>query len=1167
MNQDHLLQHASFIRSLTGALSRDPEAARDLEQETWVAAIEKPPRSSGALRSWFRTVAGRRIRGDRIAEERRRRREKLSARDERLGSTYELVARREMVRFVTDALFSLDDRSQEVVLLRYYEGLPPRRIAERLGIPVATVKTRLKRALQTLRARLDDRCGERGAWLPVCASISGGLGILEPGGEAVGSTGAGLSVAAWGGLFGFLGLLVLGVAIALGFGRGDPVVEIPKVSSSDEEGGSTALGARTADDPQARSVSSDTNRGSTGRGTGRDEEGTSGGGGAMVSGRVVDRAGRPISGARVVGYSTIHAEAIRAGGDPVPGVFTTESDFDGGFRLDFQTTPAAFELCALAPGHGPGIATTVEPFDRVTLILTELPEVRGRVLDLEGFPVVGATIRWQSLFGSLLESREAISGADGSYHLIGMPQQNPFDASSSSWVSVEARGRASHLCRVRPERISESEYSQDFYVPQGIALSGRAIDAITGAPLSGVSLELRPLGRVIEAERYNWPFTVRLGPRSFGEARSDPKGRFTFDWVPVRGVHETGVRGADPTLPGGVAEIVASKDGYAESRVEVPQDPDSESVEVTVRCWRGATVVGRVISGRGKPVPGARVSFEGWENPELHRSSGSMKESEFPGAGDSPGLSWSGSTETDELGRFQLLGVPSISGARAEVRLRVESRRANLPAFAPTVRRIRVRPGETTSVEVKLEDPPLADVRVLDEKGRPVWGAEVVVSFGQSYRTDRRGEVRVSFPELGGGAKETVQVVVKAKGFGIVRSIPFLPRREDPPELDVVLLPELFIEGVVRSADGGPVAGALVRVVGIDTPIDLPLFTDRGGAFRAVGLSMGQYRVYAAPPGSQELQREGKESRPGGKGVASPASVIEEAVAAGTKGLMLVLAAPDAPRDRGRGQVRVDVVDRETRSPVTRLRRVALTRPGESLEAVQVTPGRYRFSSVGLGDWTLSVLGFADSRWVDHSSPVEFLSPSEDHLLEIELEAGAVLRGRVESLVFRSFFGARIELGERRGVVGRDRRFSVEGLRPGSIVPARLLEGGKFWWIVDGVTSEVTIPNGDPLSLVNLDLNLVPAGSFSVEFEGGSERETKTSFGNRERLDEIEVRDSDGHTVRRFSERLPSSRNRCESLLPVGNYWVRLLRRHTEPEERRLEIRHGERASVKFSSP
>ena len=46
---------------------------------------------------------------------------------------------------------------REVVLLRYYEGLNASQISERLGIPAGTVRWRLSRGLDVLRADEHDR--------------------------------------------------------------------------------------------------------------------------------------------------------------------------------------------------------------------------------------------------------------------------------------------------------------------------------------------------------------------------------------------------------------------------------------------------------------------------------------------------------------------------------------------------------------------------------------------------------------------------------------------------------------------------------------------------------------------------------------------------------------------------------------------------------------------------------------------------------------------------------------------------------------------------------------------------------------------------------------------------------------------------------------------------
>ena len=51
-------------------------------------------------------------------------------------------------------MLDLDEPYQTTMLLRFFEDLPPRVVAERMGVPVETVRTRTKRACETLRARL-----------------------------------------------------------------------------------------------------------------------------------------------------------------------------------------------------------------------------------------------------------------------------------------------------------------------------------------------------------------------------------------------------------------------------------------------------------------------------------------------------------------------------------------------------------------------------------------------------------------------------------------------------------------------------------------------------------------------------------------------------------------------------------------------------------------------------------------------------------------------------------------------------------------------------------------------------------------------------------------------------------------------------------------------------
>ena len=50
-----------------------------------------------------------------------------------------------------ELLAQMPEAQQQVVLLGYFEGLSSAEIGERLGIPVGTVKSRTRAALETLR--------------------------------------------------------------------------------------------------------------------------------------------------------------------------------------------------------------------------------------------------------------------------------------------------------------------------------------------------------------------------------------------------------------------------------------------------------------------------------------------------------------------------------------------------------------------------------------------------------------------------------------------------------------------------------------------------------------------------------------------------------------------------------------------------------------------------------------------------------------------------------------------------------------------------------------------------------------------------------------------------------------------------------------------------------
>src|SRR6185436_3208403 len=116
-----------------------------------------------AIEAWLRGVVRRLAALGRRERGRRARREEAAATRERQPATIDVVAQLALHRRVVDAVESLAEPNRTAILLRFHEGLPPRAIAARLQVPVATVKTRLHRGLEQLRARLASEVGdERG---------------------------------------------------------------------------------------------------------------------------------------------------------------------------------------------------------------------------------------------------------------------------------------------------------------------------------------------------------------------------------------------------------------------------------------------------------------------------------------------------------------------------------------------------------------------------------------------------------------------------------------------------------------------------------------------------------------------------------------------------------------------------------------------------------------------------------------------------------------------------------------------------------------------------------------------------------------------------------------------------------------------------------------------
>lgn len=147
--------HLARLFDVAARILGSDEQAEDAVQETLVTlwnARSLPPNPRGWL---VRTVVHRSLHARRTAERRRKWEERAGldwALTCPLCDPAEALEARELDRQLSEALEGLQDDQRIVVALRA-EGLDYQEIAERLDIPVGTVRSRLSRARDTLRSR------------------------------------------------------------------------------------------------------------------------------------------------------------------------------------------------------------------------------------------------------------------------------------------------------------------------------------------------------------------------------------------------------------------------------------------------------------------------------------------------------------------------------------------------------------------------------------------------------------------------------------------------------------------------------------------------------------------------------------------------------------------------------------------------------------------------------------------------------------------------------------------------------------------------------------------------------------------------------------------------------------------------------------------------------
>jgi len=140
--------HADAVYGYLAFKLRDSQLAEDLMQETFLAAHERLDqlRTAGSAKAWLLSIAY-----NKMVDLLRRRSAELPLQAESLAASGTAAP----TLFIREALEQLDELERSIVYGLYVEGLTHRELAEMLGLPEGTVKSKAHYARRRLHRWLE----------------------------------------------------------------------------------------------------------------------------------------------------------------------------------------------------------------------------------------------------------------------------------------------------------------------------------------------------------------------------------------------------------------------------------------------------------------------------------------------------------------------------------------------------------------------------------------------------------------------------------------------------------------------------------------------------------------------------------------------------------------------------------------------------------------------------------------------------------------------------------------------------------------------------------------------------------------------------------------------------------------------------------------------------
>ncbi len=798
---ERLLAESDWLKRLASGLVRDPHAADDLVQDTFVAALRRAPQSSaGELRAWLTVVLRNFSRRRRRDADLRAQHERSSARDgDSAPSAAAIAARVELQRELAEALLALEEPYRSAIVLRYFDGLSAVQIAERLGISHENARQRIARGLAKLRTRLDREHESRGAWLALVQPLvdtSAPTPLLLPislGGLAMGT---------------FLKLAALAICVVLALtlwnwrSEDGPALAVHRGASEDSML-QAAPGPNAAEAPAERAPDSRMP-------VAADKAGAAtalavAGGDLTISGEVRDAHGVSVAGASIValvfgdqGFSlldSVHSSERRE-------LDRAQSDEAGKFRLAVGRS-GNVQLEVDAGLRGACLIGERQAGEHVIAIVLPQATIRGRVTrGKNGEPAVGARVRAVLALPDRGEEdrpdirwgRDTQSDANGEYSLPGLPagkyHVNAFIGGVGTGQALELGAGAIAECALD--------------LGETVRVHGTVRDALTSSPIEAAEIST------------SWTFADPVRTNSRGEYELQVSNAFAH-------------------------VLHARAPGYGV--LEQKQPSSSSSDPFDFELLRSRSCRGVVLNQDGAPIAGAYVAAAA---------------ADFDKRGELQRIDWPAAL-TDATGGFEIVGLRADVAHSLLVRkpgfgARVfEFPAAESDSLRLDLGEIRLAAELEIGGTVRLESgAPLPGLKLAlrgANKDRGRWSLAERPML-DTYVAERAGRSdalgRFSFHELSAGAYQ-VEAWLAGHNEPVSLNVTLEDGRSEL-EIALVIPAGSRLAGSIKDAQGQGVPDTYVSIEpelsdgrGLDVP------TDEQGHFEARDVPAGQYTLRIWP--------------------------------------------------------------------------------------------------------------------------------------------------------------------------------------------------------------------------------------------------------------------------------------------------------------------------------